>query len=72
MEKISGDRKSAEWESSRPATTRTKPKAAWLADTLARVEKRKRKSSTAEGTESAGPKKVKATATERIPAKKKR
>ncbi|MBV8476121.1 MAG: hypothetical protein JOZ36_05605 [Acidobacteria bacterium] len=43
MTQIGGDQKSAAWESSRPASTRTKPKAAWLADTLARVEKGKKK-----------------------------
>lgn len=40
MDEIGGDRKSAEWNSSRPAA-RTKPKAAWLADTLAKIEKKK-------------------------------
>lgn len=41
MDEIGGDRKSAEWNSSRPASARTKPKAAWLADTLAKIEKKK-------------------------------
>jgi hypothetical protein len=42
-----------------------------LAETLARVEKKKRKGSAAEGAESAEPKKVKATANAGTPAKKK-
>ncbi len=43
MPEIGGDRKSAEWESDRLASTRIKPKAAWLADTLARVDKKRGK-----------------------------
>jgi bifunctional non-homologous end joining protein LigD len=50
MAQIGGDEKSAEWKSSRPAS-RGRLKAAWLADTLARVEKRKKKSTTTEDTE---------------------
>ncbi len=41
MAQIGGDEKSAEWSSSRPAS-RGRLKAAWLADTLARVEKKKK------------------------------
>jgi bifunctional non-homologous end joining protein LigD len=41
MAQIGGDEGSAEWKSSRPASTRTRPKAAWLAETLAKVEKKK-------------------------------
>lgn len=41
IQEIGGDRKSAEWTSSRPAS-RGKLKAAWLADTLARVQAKKR------------------------------
>ena len=41
MQEIGGDRKSDEWTSSRPAS-RGKLKAAWLADTLARVQAKKR------------------------------
>jgi bifunctional non-homologous end joining protein LigD len=41
MAQIGGDEKSDEWESDRPAT-RGKLKAPWLADTLARMEKKKR------------------------------
>src|SRR5690348_10781726 len=41
MAQIGGDRGSAEWESNRAGSGRTRPKAAWLADTLARVEKKK-------------------------------
>jgi bifunctional non-homologous end joining protein LigD len=40
MAEIAGDAGSAEWKSSRPAS-RGKVKAAWLAETLARVEKKK-------------------------------
>jgi len=41
MKAIGGDKKSAEWESDRPAA-RGKVKAAWLADTLERLDKKKR------------------------------
>jgi bifunctional non-homologous end joining protein LigD len=40
MSQIAGDQGSAEWESSRPAS-RAKVKAPWLAETLARVEKKR-------------------------------
>ena len=45
MRQIGGDQESDEWQSDRPAT-RGKLKAPWLADTLARVEKKKRAAST--------------------------
>jgi bifunctional non-homologous end joining protein LigD len=48
MAKIAGDKGSAEWTSSRPAT-RGKLKAAWLADAVARADK-KRKALTTENT----------------------
>jgi bifunctional non-homologous end joining protein LigD len=48
MEQIAGDEGSAQWKSSRPAT-RGKLKAAWLADAVARAD-RKRKFLTTEGT----------------------
>jgi bifunctional non-homologous end joining protein LigD len=57
MAQIGGDEGSAELESDRKASTRTRPKAAWLADTLAKVEKKKlttkkkAKNSTTEDTE---------------------
>jgi bifunctional non-homologous end joining protein LigD len=51
MAQIAGDEGSAEWTSSRPAT-RGKLKAAWLADAVARVDK-KRKALTAENAEDA-------------------
>ena len=51
MEQISGDKGSAEWKSSRPAS-RGKVKAAWLADAIARADS-KRKALTAEGAENA-------------------
>jgi bifunctional non-homologous end joining protein LigD len=41
MDEIAGDARSREWKSSRPAA-RGKLKAAWLADAIARVEKKKR------------------------------
>jgi bifunctional non-homologous end joining protein LigD len=44
MAQIAGDKGSAEWESSRKAS-RGGAKAAWLADTLARVEKKRKASS---------------------------
>jgi bifunctional non-homologous end joining protein LigD len=49
MEQIAGDKGSAEWKSSRPAS-RGKVKAAWLADAVARADA-KRKALTAEGAE---------------------
>ncbi len=45
MAQIGGDQRSREWESDRPASARTRPKAAWLAETLAKVEKKKLASS---------------------------
>lgn len=68
LDEIGGDQRSKEWKSSRPASTRTKPKAAWLADTLARVEKKKRKAITAENAE---PKKAKPAVSVKTSAKKK-
>lgn len=50
MAEIGGDEDSAEWKSSRPAS-RGKVKAAWLSDTLAKLDKKKRK--TAEDAEAA-------------------
>ena len=44
MATIAGDDKSAEWESNRKSTGVGKLKAPWLAETLARVEKKKAKS----------------------------
>ena len=46
---IAGDKDSAEWKSSRPAS-RGKLKAPWLAETLAKLDKKKRKISTTEDT----------------------
>ena len=40
MDDIAGDARSREWKSDRPAS-RGKLKAAWLADAIARVEKKK-------------------------------
>jgi len=51
MEQIAGDKGSAEWKSSRPAS-RGKVKAAWLADAIARIDS-KRKALTAENAEDA-------------------
>src|SRR5216684_4171449 len=50
MAKIAGDKGSAEWTSSRPAT-RGKLKAAWLADAVARADLKKKKAATAESAE---------------------
>jgi bifunctional non-homologous end joining protein LigD len=44
MATIAGDDKSAEWESNRKSSGRGRLKAPWLADALARVEKKKAKS----------------------------
>ena len=51
MDEITGDAKSKEWTSSRPVT-RGKLKAAWLADAIARADKKK-KALTAENAEAA-------------------
>lgn len=56
MDEIAGDARSREWKSSRPAG-RGKLKAAWLADALARVEKKKR-TKTAEDAEGKAAKKA--------------
>jgi bifunctional non-homologous end joining protein LigD len=66
MAQIGGDEKSQEWTSSRPAS-RGKLKAAWLADTLARVDKKKRaatktKDVTAGPAQTAAPSKAKTKA----------
>ena len=58
MAQIAGDAGSAEWQSSKKVS-RGGAKAAWLAETLARVDKKKK--STAEHAESAEKKKVKQT-----------
>jgi bifunctional non-homologous end joining protein LigD len=52
MAEIGGDQKSAEWKSSRPAATRGKVKADWLAKAIARADS-KRSALTAEGAEDA-------------------
>jgi bifunctional non-homologous end joining protein LigD len=59
MAQIAGDKGSAEWTSSRPAS-RGKVKAAWLADAIERADK-KRKALTAESAEGAEKKKSKST-----------
>jgi bifunctional non-homologous end joining protein LigD len=46
MREIGGDQESAEWESGRPAS-RGKVKAPWLADTLAKLDREKRKKTSA-------------------------
>lgn len=63
MAQIAGDEEGAEWTSSRPAS-RGKLKAPWLADTLARLDKKKAKSVTAESAEP--PKKPKAKKKARV------
>jgi bifunctional non-homologous end joining protein LigD len=50
---IAGDKDSAEWKSSRPAS-RGKVKAPWLAETLAKLDKKKAKKPTTEDTEEHG------------------
>jgi bifunctional non-homologous end joining protein LigD len=59
---IAGDKDSAEWKSSRPAS-RGKVKAAWLAETLAKLDKKKKRDSTAEHAEVAEKAKKKAKTT---------
>jgi bifunctional non-homologous end joining protein LigD len=58
MKQIAGDTGSAEWSSSPPAA-RGKVKAPWLAETLAKLDKKKAKASTAE--KPSGKKKLKKT-----------
>lgn len=53
MDEIAGDARSKEWTSSRPAAGRGKLKAAWLADTLARIEKKKKASASEKSEKSA-------------------
>jgi len=55
MAQIAGDVDSAEWKSSRPAS-RGKVKAPWLAETLAKLDKKKRKNLGAENAEPTGEK----------------
>jgi len=57
MAEIAGDEDSAEWKSSRPAS-RGKVKAPWLAETLAKLDKKKQKSIAAENAEHAEKKRV--------------
>jgi bifunctional non-homologous end joining protein LigD len=53
MAQIAGDEGSAEWQSSKKASRGGSAKAAWLADTLAKVDRKKRTKLTAEPAESA-------------------
>ena len=62
MAEIAGDQGSAEWTSSRPAS-RGKVKAAWLSDTLARLDKKKRRMKAGEGAEDVQSPKVKKSKT---------
>jgi bifunctional non-homologous end joining protein LigD len=71
LDEIGGDQRSKEWQSDRPASTRTKPKAAWLADTLARVEKKKRKAITTGSADNAEAGRAKKTTRGSTAAKKK-
>lgn len=59
MAQIGGDEKSAQWKSSRPASP-GKLKAPWLAETLARLEKKKQQSASSKEQKKAAP--VKAAA----------
>lgn len=61
MAQIGGDEKSREWQSNRPSSGRTRPKAAWLANTLAKVEKKRAKSRTTEGAKEHKGKKIKSS-----------
>src|SRR5439155_2006448 len=53
MAQIAGAEDSAEWQSSKKAS-RGRVKAAWLADSLAKLDKKKRKPLTTEATEEHG------------------
>jgi bifunctional non-homologous end joining protein LigD len=70
MSEIAGDKGSAEWTSSRPAS-RGKLKAAWLADAVARADK-KRKALTTGGTEDTGKSTGKASAASKTMTKTKK
>lgn len=59
MAQIAGAEDAAEWKSSRPAS-RGRAKAPWLADTLARLDKKKRKKKNTGGTENTEDKNQKA------------
>jgi bifunctional non-homologous end joining protein LigD len=62
MSQIAGDESSAEWKSSRPAS-RGKAKAPWLAETIAKLDKKKQKSVAAENAGNAEEKKKTAKTT---------
>jgi bifunctional non-homologous end joining protein LigD len=64
MDEIAGDAGSAEWTSSRPAG-RGKLKAAWLADAVAKLDRRKLEEKKAEGLKGSGAKKSSAPAAEK-------
>ncbi len=49
MEEIAGDEESAEWESNRPAAV--SKKSAWLAESIAKADRKRKKPTDAEGTE---------------------
>ena len=55
MAQIAGDKDSAEWQSSKKASRGSGVKAAWLTDTLAKLDKRKQKSETTKGNRKARP-----------------
>jgi bifunctional non-homologous end joining protein LigD len=59
LAEIAGDAGSREWTSSRPAAGRGKLKAAWLADAIARLDKKKAKGKTADENTSKKPAKKK-------------
>src|SRR3954466_11080741 len=67
MGEISGDARSREWKSSRPAG-RGKLKAAWLADAVARLDQKKKQTKTAEDAEDAGVSKKKAASGRKVTA----
>src|SRR3954452_1250644 len=67
MGDISGDARSREWKSSRPAG-RGKLKAAWLADAVARLDQKKKQTKTAEDAEDAGVSKKKAAGGRKVTA----
>ena len=64
MAEIGGDRDSAEWKSSRPAARRT-AKAAWLAPTLAKLDKKKKSLATDGAEEPRGKARAKSAAVAR-------
>ena len=67
MAQIAGDKDSAQWQSSKKASRGTGVKAAWLADTLAKLDKRKQKAETSKSVPKSKAKPEKSSAKKKAP-----